>query len=295
MTTGGACTFNYTDTGGTGTDTIHATTTFTVNTVSLTRSTLASGTDVHGDGLDVSKTWVDANISLSPASATNQAGTSHTVTCTINQDIGDGNLFVAAPNNTPCNWSISAGGPNSSQFGSCMTTGGACTFNYTDTGGTGTDTIHATTTFTVHTLSVTRSTLASGSDSSGDGLDVSKTWVDANISLSPLTPTNSAGGSQLVTCTIAQDTGSGFVAAPDNTECDWSITAGPHVGAQSGSCFTTGGSCTFTVDDGDSATGTDTIHATTTFSVDGLPLTRSTLPSGTDPSGDSTDASLQWT
>ena len=41
-------------------------------------------------------TIVDANISLSPATATNEVGTtSHTVTCTIKQDIGDGNGFVA--------------------------------------------------------------------------------------------------------------------------------------------------------------------------------------------------------
>ena len=74
----GTCTFHYTGSSAPGTDTIHATTTFTVNTVSLTRSTLASGSDVHGDGLDVAQTWVDANVSIA-ASDTNEVGTSQYV------------------------------------------------------------------------------------------------------------------------------------------------------------------------------------------------------------------------
>lgn len=249
----------------------------------------------HNESAPASFTWtiVDGNISLSPLTATNQAGTSHTVTCTINQDTGDGNGFVPAPNGTECDWSISTG-PNSSQSGSCNTSGGTCQFNYTDTGGTGTDTIHATTTFTVNTVSLTRSTLASGTDIHGDGTDVAKTWVDAHILLSPLTAANPAGGSQTMTCTIEQKTGAAFGAAPDGTGCAWSITGGPHSGAQSGSCSTTGGTCQFIVSDADLATGTDTIHATTTFLVAGLSLTRSTLASGTDSSGDSTDASIEW-
>jgi hypothetical protein len=291
----GTCQFTYSDTGGVGTDTIHATTTFSVAGLSLTRSTLASGTDSHGDGTDVAKSWVDANISLSPLTKTNQVGTSHTVTCTIKQNLGDGNGFVAAPNGTVCNWSITAG-PNSGKSGSCTTSGGTgtCQFTYSDTGGAGTDTIHATTTFSVSGVSLTRSTLASGTDSSGDGTDVAKTWVDANISLSPLTATNLAGTSHTVTCTIKQNTGSGFVAAPDGTECDWSITAGPNSG-KSGSCTTSGGTgtCQFTYSDTGGA-GTDTIHATTTFSVAGLSLTRSTLASGTDSSGDGTDVAKSW-
>ncbi len=226
---------------------------------------------------------VDANISLSPLSKTNAVGTSHTVTCTINQNTGSG--FVAAPDGTECDWSITVG-PNSGQSGHCNTTGGTCTFTYSDTGGAGTDTIHATTTFLVDGLSLTRST---GDGVSNDGSNVSKTWVDANISLSPGTANNPVGTSHTVTCTINQNTGSGFVAAPDGTECDWSITAGPNSG-QSGHCNTTGGTCTFTYSDTGGA-GTDTIHATTTFLVDGLSLTRST---GDGVSNDGSDAKKTW-
>src|SRR5205085_2075699 len=113
------CTISYNDAGGTGTDTIRATTTLTVNTVNLTRSTLASGSDPSNDGLDVSQTWVDANVSLTPGSATNEAGTSHTVTCAMNQDKGHGGGFVPAPNGTTCSGSVLAGGPNAGSIGSC--------------------------------------------------------------------------------------------------------------------------------------------------------------------------------
>ncbi len=284
----GTCTINYSDTGGTGTDTIHASATITVGGVPLNRSTQASSTDSHGDGVDVSKTWVDANISLSPASATNEVGTSHTVTCTVQQDKGHGGGFVPGPDGTTCNGSVLAGGPNVGSIGSCTVSNGAgtCTINYSDTGGTGTDTIHASATITVGGVPLNRSTQASSTDSHGDGVDVSKTWVDANISLSPASATPDAGGSQVMTCTIQQDKGhgGGFVPGPDNTECDWSITAGPHVGTQGGSCLTMNGSCTFSVDDSDLQTGTDTIHATATITVGGIPLSRSTSP----------DASIAW-
>jgi len=128
------------------------------------------------------------------------------------------------------------------------------------------------------------STTASVGHGPGGSDEATKTWVDASISLTP-TITDAAGGSQLMTCEIQQDTGdgNGLASAPDGTECDWTIPSGPHSGgSQDSSCTTAGGTCTFTVDDGDSALGTDAIHATTTFLVGGVSLTRST------------DASVTW-
>ena len=101
---------SYSDT-TTGMDTIHGSTTFTYHGATLTRSTLTSGSDSSGDGLDVSKTWVDANVSLSPASATNDVTASHTVTCTIQLDKGDGQSFGNAPDGTVCTVKVTAG-PN---------------------------------------------------------------------------------------------------------------------------------------------------------------------------------------
>ena len=149
--------------------------TFSVEAVDKTASQNAS------DPTQAQFTWtiVDANISLSPATATRTVGNTHTVTCAIQQDIGDGNGFVAAPDGTTCIGSVLAGGPNAGSIGSCTTTSGSCTITYTGSGGTGTDTIHATTTFTITTTSsttksVTRST---GDGVSTDGADVSSTWV----------------------------------------------------------------------------------------------------------------------
>ena len=293
----GTCTITYSDTGGTGTDTIHATTTFSVSGVSMTRTTLASGTDIHNDGLDVTKTWVDANVSLSPLSATNEVGTSHTVTCTIQQDKGHGGGFVVAPDGTTCNGSVLAGGPNAGSIGSCTVTNslGTCTISYTGSGGTGTDTIHATTTFMVGGVTLTRST-GSAVDSHQDGLDVTKTWVDANVSLSPLSATNEVGTSHTVTCTIQQDKGhgGGFVVAPDGTTCNGSVLAGGPNAGSIGSCTVTNslGTCTISYT-GSGGTGTDTIHATTTFMVGGVTLTRST-GSAVDSHQDGLDVTKTW-
>jgi hypothetical protein len=85
-TTAGTCTITYTDAGGTGTDTIRASTTFTVNTVSLTRSTLTSGTDAHQDGLDVTKTWVDTVTNVTSSSADDTYGAGETVSVQVSFD-----------------------------------------------------------------------------------------------------------------------------------------------------------------------------------------------------------------
>ena len=132
------------------------------------------------------------------------------MTCTINQDIGNGSGFAVAPNGTPCNWSITAG-PNNSQSGSCTTTGGTgtCTFSYVGSSVPGIDTIHASTTFTVNTVSLTRTTLASGTDVHGDGLDVHQTWVDAYVTISPASATNEVGTNHVLTVSVKTNDGSG--------------------------------------------------------------------------------------
>ena len=142
-----------------------------------------------------------------------------------------------------------------------MAAPGTCTFD--DSGvATGTDTIHASTTFSILGHSTTRSTLTSGTDSNGDGLDVTNKWVDARIALSPASDTYEIGTPQQMTCTIKQDTGSGFVPAPDNTKCSYTITG---ANAATSFCLTSGGTGTCTFNDSGVATGTDTIHASTTL------------------------------
>jgi hypothetical protein len=94
-----------------------------------------------------------------------------------------------------------------------------------------------------------------------------------------------------MTCTIKQDTGTGFGPAPDNTKCDYTITG---ANAATSFCTTSGGTGTCTFSDSGAATGTDTIHASTTFSILGHSTTRSTLTSGTDSSGDGLDVINTW-
>ena len=68
--------------------------TLSVGGVTLTRRRRVAA-DVTGDSADVAKTFVDANISIA-ASATNEVGTSHSFTVTVQKNVGLGGLFVAA-------------------------------------------------------------------------------------------------------------------------------------------------------------------------------------------------------
>ena len=57
---------------------------------------------------DAVKTFVDANIQITPATATNPVGTNHTLHCHINVNDGIGG-FVNAPAGTVCTVNITAG------------------------------------------------------------------------------------------------------------------------------------------------------------------------------------------
>ena len=147
---------------------------------------------------------------------------------------------------------------------------------------TGTATPHAFTTPT-NGVSVV---LASGEDVTCTFTD---TKPDAKITLSPLTATNSVGSPHTITATVQQNAGSGFVAAPDGTLVTFSLlnntagaafTTGPPF-----TCTTSGGTCSITINS--STPGSVDIHATTTFSVLGVSLTRA---SGDGLSGDSVNA-----
>lgn len=85
----------------------------------------------RGEGLRLVR-----QIDLTPDSATNPVGTSHTVTATVREN------GVPLPGKTVTFTVLS--GPNAGQTGSSVTDGdGEATFTYTDTGGAGTDSIQA--------------------------------------------------------------------------------------------------------------------------------------------------------
>src|SRR5450759_1201516 len=87
-TAAGTCTITITSPSA-GTNVINATATWTVNGVSITRTT---GENLHLDGSNVQKTFVDGSISLSPLTATNAVGANHTITATVTQNAGSGSV-----------------------------------------------------------------------------------------------------------------------------------------------------------------------------------------------------------
>ncbi|WP_284348549.1 prealbumin-like fold domain-containing protein [Roseisolibacter agri] len=113
---------------------------------------------------------------------------------------------------------------------------------------------------------------------------------DARISISPLDDTNGIGEPHVLTALVQQDdkkaanTGggdavTGFGPAPNGTLVTLSLTnsngaTATFVGGNT--CTTTSGTCTVTINS--PTAGTVVIHATTTFSVNGVSLTRSTGP-----------------
>src|SRR5262249_41392104 len=73
-----------------GQTTIHATYTTSVGGVSITRST---GDSHAGDSADATKNWVDANLAISPLTASNEIGKNHVITATVNTNDGSGSGY----------------------------------------------------------------------------------------------------------------------------------------------------------------------------------------------------------
>jgi hypothetical protein len=215
---------------------------------------------------------VDGSISLSPLTATNAVGANHVITATVTQNAGSGS--VPAPG-VLVNFSIVTGSATFVGASSCTTTAaGTCTITITSLSA-GTNVINATATWTVNGVSITRST---GDNLHLDGSNVQKTFVDASISLSPLTKTNFVGTNHTITATVTQDlgTGAGSVPAPGVT-VTFSIVSGDATffPALANTCLTDiNGMCSIQITSPNA--GNNVIHATTTFTVSGVSLTRST-------------------
>src|SRR6185369_12035484 len=268
---------------------IHATTTFSVGGVSLTRATGTGGLN----SADAHKTYVNAQIDLSPLTATNAVNSPHTITATVQQDDtfaagapGDGATgFGPAPNGTLVTFSLlnnTAGAAFVGGVNTCTTTGGTgqCSVQINTSTAGGVD-IHATTTFNVLTVSLTRATGTGGLNSA----DAHKTYVNAQIDVSPLTATNAVNSPHTITATVQQDDGipaagggdgvTGFAPAPNGTLVTFSLlnnTAGAAFVGGVNTCTTAGGTGTCTVQINTSTPGGVDIHATTTFSVGGVSL-----------------------
>src|SRR5262249_11868491 len=116
--------------------------------------------------------------------------------------------------------------------------------------------------------------------------------VDANIQITPATAANAVGTNHTLTGHVNVNDGTGFVNAPAGTLITFTILSGPgsFVGGVN-TCTTVGatGSCTVQIT---SATpGVTVVRDSTTVSVNGVSLTRS---SGDGLAGDSVDAQKNW-
>ena len=67
-----------------GTTVVSATSNIPVNGVTITRTTGTAVNTAAGGSGNASKNWVDANISITPATANNPVGTNHVLTITVN-------------------------------------------------------------------------------------------------------------------------------------------------------------------------------------------------------------------
>src|SRR5207249_1403786 len=108
------------------------------------------------------KTFVDANITIGPANATNAVGQDHVLTVTVQQNKGTGAGFVNAPNGTKPTVSLvdSNGAANSISANTCTNPGtvnGKCTVTFTSPSA-GKVTGNASVTFNVSGQSLTRDT-----------------------------------------------------------------------------------------------------------------------------------------
>jgi hypothetical protein len=268
-----------------GTTTIRATTTVAVGGVVLTRTT---GDGHAGDSPDATKSWWNAAIVIAP-NATNEVGQPHTFTVTVLQDTGAG--LVPVGSGLPCNITLTpANGANpvpAGPFNLTTNASGQCSATFTSQTG-GRVTGHGSSTVTINGVVMNVET-DGVAPNSGDAV---KTFVDANMQLTPPTATNPVGTNHPLTCHINVNDGSGgFTNAPAGTICTGSLQSGPGSFVGSNQCTTVGttGDCRLTIT---SATiGTTTIRATTTVAVGGVVLTRTT---GDSHAGDSPDAIKHW-
>lgn len=272
----GTCTITFTS-NTTGTVSGHASSTLSVaGSAAFTVQTDGSAPN----SADAVKTFVNAKIAIAP-DATNAVGDPHTFTVTLMKDAGDGLGFVpAAAEHVGFTLTDSNGAAHTAPTGTCTGAGpntnasGQCTIIFTSNSA-GKVTGHASSSLSVAgSAAFTVATDGVALNSA----DAVKTFVDANISITPATATNPVNTDHTLTGHVNVNAGNGsFANAPDGTTITFVILAGS-VGAFDGpaSCLTAGGTGSCTVQIKSTTPGTTTVQASTTVSVGGISLTRTT-------------------
>ena len=277
--------------------TAHATVNLVVGGVSLTRAT---GDGKAGDSADAVKTYVDVQISITPLVKTNKVGDAHTFTVTVLKNDGSGtpapatagHVAVSLTDTNGAVSSVDTAASSCDDSGSNLDGNGQCIL-VINSNTAGQVTAHAKVTLTVGGVDLVRETDGVGNNSA-DGV---KTYVDANISITPLAATNQVGTAHTFTVTVMKNTGNGsFVPAAGETVTanvtpsnGATITSagGAHpacVGIANSPSATTdaNGRCTIVVNS--STPGKLTVNASTDLTIGGVSLTRAT---GDQNAGDS--------
>ena len=282
------------DSATTGVTKVSAHTTVLVGGVTLTRNTDGKG----ANSAAATKTWVNAKISIAP-DATNEIGDPHTFTVTVRKDTGTGTFVAAQGAHVDVTLTDSKGaasvldtaGSTCDDNGANTDANGQCTITFTSQT-PGKVTAHASSTlavagsaqFTVETDGV-----------APNGGDAVKTFVNANIQISPQTATNPLATTHTLTGHVNVNTGSGaYTNAPNGTTITFSLTntggaTASFVGPNS--CTTAGGTGSCDVVISSSTSGTTTIKASTDVTVGGVAMHRAT---GDAKVGDSDDATKKW-
>ncbi len=266
MTTGGSCSVTIVSNSPGGVD-IHATTTFSVLGVSLTRATGTGGLN----SADAHKDYVNARI-LIEADDTNEVGTPHTFKVTVEQDTGSGFVGVSGAIVDVTVQPAPNGGLDESDCADGTNAMGMCNATI-NSSVAGVFTATASTTIMVNGVPFMISTDGQAPNSDG----AVKTYVEAKIVLSPLTGTNNIGTAHTITATVMEDDGGGFDPSPGET-VTFSLlnnTANAFFVGGVNTCVTNGsGQCSIQINS--NTAGSVDIHASVDVHVGGLTLHRET-------------------
>ena len=156
---------------------------------------------------DAVKTFVNANIQITPANATNPIGTNHVLTITVNALNG---TIDAGPHTATA--SIVSGPGSFVGSPTCTYTGGGATASCTVTitsAVAGTTVVSATSNIPVNGVTITRTTGTAVNTAAGGSDNANKVWASAKIEIAP-DATNEVGQSHTFTVTLSRDNGAGF-------------------------------------------------------------------------------------
>jgi hypothetical protein len=273
---------------------IQGTTTVTVLGESITRTTGTADNTAAGGSGNADKDYVNLRISLSPLLATNQVGEAHTITATVQQDTGSGFTAVSGATVT-FSLSNNTAGATFVAGNTCVTAAdGTCSIQITSSTAGNVD-ISGSTTVTVSGESITRTTGTQANTDAGGTGNANKKYVNLRISLTPLAATNPVGTNHTITALVEQHNGTAWspLAGALVTFSEVSDTANTTFVGGVNTCTTAAnGQCSIQITS--PTAGTVVIQATTTATVSGETITRTTNTAENTAAGGSGNASKTW-